>query len=102
VGLDAAPADNVAGYEVDAAVAGRPFPDGVPRVSDLPPTDPDGDGRYEDVDGDRAVTYADVVALFRVFEADRVRARDGLFDYGGDGQLDYTDLVALFEAVGGR
>jgi outer membrane protein assembly factor BamB len=96
---DAKPVDNAAGYRVDTAVVAQPFPDGVPRVSDLPPTDPDADGRYEDVDGDRAVTYADVVALFRVFEADRVRARGRLFDYGDDGQLDYTDLVALFEAV---
>jgi hypothetical protein len=66
------------------------------------PTDPDGDGEYEDVDGDGNATYQDVVVLFEYFEsvlADGATAT-AAFDFDGDGRLSYVDLVALFESVG--
>jgi PKD repeat protein len=65
-------------------------------VSDDPPTDPDGDGRFEDVDGDGAVTYRDVVALFAAFEAVKSGTGPTAFDFNRNGRLDFADIVALY------
>jgi hypothetical protein len=64
------------------------------------PTDPDGDGRFEDVDGDGAATYDDVVDLFEA-DADLRTGRDAqvAFDFNGNGRLDLADVVSLFESL---
>jgi PKD repeat protein len=62
--------------------------------------DPNDDGVYEDVDGDGAVTFADVVTLFESFDEPRVRAAAAAFDSNGNGRLDFDDLVGLFRTVG--
>jgi subtilisin family serine protease len=63
------------------------------------PTDPDGDGVHEDVDGDLEVTFADVVALFDVLDSTRVRSAPEAFDFNGNGAADFDDLVRLYRAV---
>jgi subtilisin family serine protease len=82
--------------------SGNPFPDGVPGVSDETPTDPDSDGRYEDVTGDGERTLADAFA----FAFGPLQQADGLsdaqvtaLDFDGDGSLDLDDAFAL--AFGG-
>jgi hypothetical protein len=78
-----------------------PFPDGVPGVGSAAPTDPDGDGRYEDVDGDGVATFEDAVALafadLAAVEADD--AGRAALDFDDDGDVDFDDAVALAFAV---
>jgi PKD repeat protein len=67
-----------------------------PVVGEDPPTDPDGDGRYEDVNGNGAVTLSDVTALF--FERDSAAVTDapGAFDFNDNGAFSLADVTRLF------
>jgi hypothetical protein len=64
-----------------------------------PATDPDDDGRYEDVNGDGAVTPGDATVLFNaVFDGNAaVRDNPALFDFNGDGSITPGDATVLFE-----
>ncbi|SEQ47545.1 hypothetical protein [Natrinema salaciae] len=74
----------------------RDDPDSPPAVvgSD-PPRDPDGDGRFEDVDGDGSVDLDDAVALFDALESEEVSANADAFDRNCNGDADYDDVVTL-------
>jgi PKD repeat protein len=63
------------------------------------PTDPDGDGRYEDVNGNGVVTLADVTLLFADFDDDAVTDHPDAFDFNDNGRLSLADVTRLFEAV---
>jgi plastocyanin len=60
-----------------------------------PPTDGDGDGRYEDVNGNGRRDFDDVVSLFEGFEDDSVRSNADAYDFNGNGRLDFADIVSL-------
>ncbi|AHF98653.1 hypothetical protein HALLA_07105 [Halostagnicola larsenii XH-48] len=60
-----------------------------------PPTDPNGDGTFEDVNGNGRLDYDDVVVLFENIEGDSVRLNDEAFDFNENGRIDYNDIVAL-------
>ena len=70
-----------------------------PVVGDAPPTDPNGDGLYEDVNGDGEVTYADVVDLFENFDSAAVQNNPEAFDFNGNGRLDFDDVITLFRSL---
>ena len=64
-----------------------------------PPGDPDGDGLYEDLNGNGRTDFADVVLYF-----DRMDwiAGDGpavAFDQNGNGRIDFADVVRLFNTL---
>jgi secreted PhoX family phosphatase len=61
------------------------------------PTDPDDDGRFEDVDGDGQVDDGDAAALFEEFDEDAVRENPAEYDFNGNGRLDFHDVVELAE-----
>jgi DNA-binding beta-propeller fold protein YncE len=63
------------------------------------PTDPDGDGRYEDVNGNGRVDYDDVVLLFDQFDSDSVRMNVSAYDFNENGRLDFDDIVDLYDDV---
>ncbi|MFB6192030.1 MAG: dockerin type I domain-containing protein [Haloarculaceae archaeon] len=73
----------------------------VPTVAgaDAAATDPDGDGAYEDVNGDGEVRPGDATVLFNaVFDRDpAVTDNAGLFDFNGDGEVTPGDATVLFE-----
>ncbi|MFH5801946.1 family 16 glycoside hydrolase [Haladaptatus sp. CMAA 1911] len=74
--------------------------DGLPPVvGDSSPTDPDGDGHYEDINGDGEANYADVVDLFDNMEEDAVQDNAEAFDFNENGRLDFDDIVALFNSL---
>jgi hypothetical protein len=74
--------------------------DGVdPVVGERGPTDPDGDGRFEDVDGDGQAGYDDVVTLFEHLDGVDDRADADRFDFNDNGRIDHGDLVTLFESI---
>ncbi|AKU08200.1 S8 family serine peptidase [Haloferax gibbonsii] len=64
-----------------------------------PPTDPDGDGRYEDVNGDGNVTLADVQTLFAHRDAGTVEGSREAFDFSGNGRVNVADVQALFAKI---
>jgi secreted PhoX family phosphatase len=63
------------------------------------PTDPDGDGRYEDVNGNGRMDYDDIVLLFEQFDSDAVRMNEAAYDFNENGELDYDDIVSLYEEI---
>jgi pectinesterase len=64
-----------------------------------PPTDPDGDGLYEDVDGDGNVDVDDAVALAFVDGGALDAGQRLALDVDGDGDVDFDDAVALAFSV---
>lgn len=85
--------------ELIGAVA-ESLPKGPPPVvgSD-PPTDPDGDGRYEDVDGNGRMEWSDGVTFANHVDSAAVQNNLEAFDYTGDGELDLADIFALYWEV---
>jgi PKD repeat protein len=67
-----------------------------PVVGDDAPTDPDGDGLFEDVNGDGNATGTDVTALFTNIGSPAVQDNPSAFDFNGDGQVTGSDVTALF------
>jgi hypothetical protein len=60
------------------------------------PADPDGDGLYEDVNGDGDVDVGDAQAIFANDEDPVVQNNVAAFDFNGDGSVDVGDAQALF------
>ncbi|MCU4973239.1 dockerin type I domain-containing protein [Halobacteria archaeon AArc-m2/3/4] len=63
------------------------------------PQDLDGDGLYEDVNGDGEFSLTDVVVLFEHLEEPVVTENVAAFDFAGTGDVSVTDVVALFESL---
>lgn len=83
--------------EVVAEGGERPPPSGPPPIGDSPhpPRDLDGDGLFEDVNGDGRFT-ADDVALFALhLQSETVQRHEDAFDFNGDGRVDEGDAFAL-------
>jgi len=70
-----------------------------PLVDDSQPTDPDGDGLYEDINGDGAVNIVDVDALSRHLGSTAAGANWSAYDYTGDNRTDVGDIQWLFVAT---
>ncbi|PSP89551.1 peptidase S8 [Halobacteriales archaeon QS_4_69_34] len=90
---------------VDAANAVQVRPDGtgLKPINGYanPPTDPDDDGRYEDVNGDGDAGIVDVQALFANRDDDVVASNPDAFDFNGDGSTGIVDVQALFTELAG-
>ncbi|GAB7095057.1 hypothetical protein JCM30237_22100 [Halolamina litorea] len=61
-----------------------------------PVTDTDGDGQYEDINGDGTLDIVDVQALFANLDDDAVENNVEKFDFNDDGTVDIVDVQALF------
>ncbi|MDS0259232.1 Ig-like domain-containing protein [Haloarcula sp. S1CR25-12] len=68
---------------------------GPVRPSLPAPTDPDGDGDYEDLNGNGRLDFQDVVLLFD--EQDSLSAT--CYDFNENGRTDYDDVRALFDSI---
>ena len=64
------------------------------------PTDVDGDGLYEDVNGNGELNIVDVQALFANAQDSAVQDDVDAFDFNGDGEVDVVDVQALFVESG--
>ncbi|MFD1514800.1 twin-arginine translocation signal domain-containing protein [Halomarina rubra] len=62
---------------------------------DAMPTDPDGDGRYEDLTGDGTFGQADAQALYDLLDDPLVQANTPAYDFNGDGTVDVSDVQKL-------
>ena len=63
------------------------------------PTDPDGDGKYEDLDGDGNLRYSDVVIFFRNMEWIGAHEPIPAFDMNGNGRIDFDDVKRVFREL---
>ncbi|MEN6341251.1 MAG: IPT/TIG domain-containing protein, partial [Methanospirillum sp.] len=70
----------------------------VPTGSGVP-TDTDGDGQYEDVNGNGRKDFADVVLYFDQMSWIAANEPLSAFDFGGNGRIDFADVVALFNEL---
>jgi PKD repeat protein len=64
-----------------------------------PPTDPNNDGKYEDLNGNEEIEYDDVVALNANMQWIEENKFVSLFDYNNNGKIDYDDVVMLFDMI---
>jgi transglutaminase-like putative cysteine protease len=64
-----------------------------------PPRDLDGDGLYEDVNGNGRLDFDDVVKFFKHFDDPVISQYPGFYDFNRNGRLDYDDIVELFRRV---
>ena len=62
-------------------------------------TDPDNDGRYEDLNGNKKQDMQDLVLLFRNFEWLSKSSLSPRFDYNNNGRVDLADLTRAFKDV---
>jgi PKD repeat protein len=71
---------------------------GIASASDI--NDLDGDGLYEDLNGNGRLDFDDVTTLFEYIDIlgghPLVAA---CFDFNHNGRLDFADVVALFNAL---
>jgi parallel beta-helix repeat protein len=63
------------------------------------PTDPDGDGIYEDLNGNGRLDFADVVLYFNQMTWIAANEPIAAFDLNGNGRIDFADIVALFNEI---
>jgi hypothetical protein len=61
-----------------------------------PVTDPDGDGQYEDINGNGNYDIIDVQALFANLDDPAVQNNVETFDFNGDGVVNVVDVQKLF------
>ena len=71
-----------------------PLPD-----HDNPPTDPDSDGFYEDLNGNGRIDFDDVVQYFRYMEWIAENEPVSCFDFNSNGRIDFDDIAELFGEV---
>ena len=66
-----------------------------------PPTDPDGDGIYEDLNGNVKIDFDDVVKYFKYVEWMRSHyaSKKNFVDINKNGKIDFDDIVELFKEV---
>jgi outer membrane protein assembly factor BamB len=85
----------------DLPLGERLFPDGLPGGNPASgvPTDPNGDGRLEDLDGNGQFEFVDVIEF--VFALDGLQSTDltasqrTALDFDGDEDVDFVDVIEL-------
>ncbi|MEN6341752.1 MAG: carbohydrate-binding protein [Methanospirillum sp.] len=81
-----------------ALIVVRPPVIAVPPGPALP-LDGDGDGRYEDVNGNGRGDFGDVVLFFNRLSWIAANEPSTEFDYTGNGRIDFADVVWLFDRL---
>ena len=64
-----------------------------------PPTDPDGDCIYEDLNANGRLDFADVVLYFNQMTWIAAHEPIPAFDLNGNGRIDFADIVKLFGEI---
>jgi len=70
----------------------------VPGGSSVP-HDLNGDGKYEDVNGNSRKDFADVVLFFNQMTWIAANEPVAAFDFNGNGRIDFADVVQLFNGL---
>ncbi|ERH09360.1 MAG: subtilisin-like serine protease [halophilic archaeon J07HX64] len=64
-----------------------------------PPTDPDGDDYYEDVNGDGGFSIFDIQTFFSNFGDTVITEHSWAFDFSGDDEISIFDVQVLFKEL---
>ena len=64
-----------------------------------PPTDPDQDGIFEDLNGNGRKDFSDIALFFEQLDWIMENEPAGAFDPNGNGRVDFNDIVRLFEEL---
>jgi PKD repeat protein len=70
----------------------------LPGISN-PPTDPDSDGLYEDLNANNRKDFNDVVLMFNQMQWIAANEPVSAFDFNGNGRIDFNDIVKLFGEI---
>mgnify|MGYP000922292211 CR=1 FL=1 len=100
VGITASDPEVYADNGEETPVVCRPGTIDVVGLSPLPgyvsiPGDGDGDGLFEDVNGDGTLDFGDISAYFEHFESITSQKNSRVFDYNGNGRIDFDDVVTV-------
>jgi hypothetical protein len=80
----------------NATTPETPFTEPLPGVqSNNAPTDTDGDGLYEDINGDGVSNFDDAVSLAFADTSTLSQAQTTALDFNDDGDVDFEDAVEL-------
>ncbi len=63
------------------------------------PKDLNGDGVYEDLNGNGRLEFADVSLFFKYMDWIKPNEPVAAFDVSGNAKIDYSDLVKLFQSI---
>ena len=63
------------------------------------PKDLNGDGVYEDLNGNGRHEFADVSLFFKYMDWIKANEPVAAFDVSGNAKIDYSDLVKLFQSI---
>jgi beta propeller repeat protein len=64
-----------------------------------PPTDPNHDGLYEDLNANNRKDFNDVVLMFNQMQWIAANEPVSAFDFNGNGRIDFNDIVKLFGEI---
>jgi subtilisin family serine protease len=64
-----------------------------------PPTDPDTDNLYEDLNANNRKDFNDVVLMFNQMQWVAANEPVSAFDFNGNGRIDFNDIVKLFGEI---
>jgi PKD repeat protein len=76
-------------------ISGLPIVPGCVRS----PTDPDGDGRCEDVNGNGEKDFNDVIVYFRNIDWIEANEPVSYFDFNRNTRIDFADIVLMFRMI---
>jgi len=65
------------------------------------PGDPDGDGFYEDLNGNGRVEFLDLLIFFEQMDWISENEPVEVFDYNNNGRIDFSDCLSLFNKIWG-
>ncbi len=93
--------DDVAPNVESGLLAVVPSSTGLFMIGDSPnaPQDLDGDGLYEDIDGDGRLTLEGVSLFAFNLDSTVIQTRIDYFDFDGDGDIDFDDATTLATLV---
>lgn len=80
------------------AGSGSPFSSPIGNNNKLP-TDTDGDGKYEDVNGDGKATFDDALSLAFANTDNLTQAQMSALDFNTDGSVNFDDAIELAFSV---
>jgi PKD repeat protein len=75
-----------------------PGPIALPGQSSAP-TDPDKDGKFEDLNANGRKDFADVVLFFEQLDWIVIHEPLAAFDYNSNGRVEYADIVMMYDEL---
>jgi len=77
------------------------IPSGVVTIPGMTaePTDPDNDGKYEDLNANGRLDFADVVLYFDQMDWIAANEPVAAFDMNGNSRIDFDDIVGLYDKI---